>query len=225
MPRVTKQETMTAAEYALEMQKPKEISESLKTARLFAFQCKGRRLPEPRWKENGGEVRFAKDEVGIVRQGARKKTDRAPQWAFDFCWPDYRIACEVEGIIVYRDKASGQMVTRGGHTTPDGFNDDCEKYAWAAVLGWRLVRFTPKQVKAGFAIDMLVRLFHAVGAPLGPTRVENPQWTAEEIADMTRDRGATLAPYKFNTVPKFGRIDKPLPETTELQFAPEVPER
>jgi very-short-patch-repair endonuclease len=158
-------QTMTAAEYRLEMEKPKKVSESLATARLFAFHINSRRLPAPRWKENGGEVRFAMNEHGIPRQGARKKTDRAPQWAFDFAWPDYRLAVEVEGIIVYRDKASGQMVTRGGHTTPDGFNDDCEKYAWAAVLGWRVLRFTPKQVKAGFAIDMLVRMFAVVDQP------------------------------------------------------------
>lgn len=201
-----KQKPMSVDEYRLEMSKSQNESRSLETARLFAFQIKARRLPTPQWKENGGEVRFASDRPDIPRQSA-KKSDRAPQWAFDFAWPEHRIAVEIEGIIVYRDKATGQMVTRGGHTTPQGFNDDCEKYAWAAVLGWRLVRFTPRQVELGFAVDMLVRLFAAVEDPV---RVEVPR-------------------HYFPTDPGVGfkgpSIGELVCQTDELKFGAEDPQR
>ena len=185
--------------------KSEKISESLATARLLAFQIAGRRLPAPQWKENGGEVRFASDRPDIPRERA-KKTDRAPQWAFDFAWPDYKLALEVEGIVVMRDRHTGRAVSTGGHTDPQGFEDDCEKYAWAAVLGWRLVRFTPKQVKSGFAIDMLVRLFAVVDEPVRievPRVVfdpgtEPPQWTPEEIARMQAEG---RVPLTLNRLP------------------------
>lgn len=154
-------ETMSPDEYRAELAKPKKQSESEKLARLFAYQCKARKLPEPRWKYGpGGELRFAADHADIPRQ-RRMKTKAAPGWKFDFAFPAEMIAVEIEGLIVYRDKGSGHMVTRGGHTMPQDFKDDCEKYAWAAVLGWRVIRFEQSQVRSGFAVDMLVRLFEA----------------------------------------------------------------
>ena len=56
------------------------------------------------------------------------------EWRFDFAWPKYKLALEVEGGI-----HSG-----GRHTQPAGFLGDMEKYNSAAVLGWRVLRFTPR---------------------------------------------------------------------------------
>jgi very-short-patch-repair endonuclease len=154
---------MTTAEYRKLAGKSDEESEADKLARTFEFHVRARRLPPPRWKFGpGGELKFAADEVQLPRQNRRKKTKAAPAWRWDFAWPDHRVAVEIEGLVVYRDKATGHMQTRGRHTTPQGFNDDCEKYAWGAVLGWRVMRFTPVQVKRGFAIDMVVRMFAAL---------------------------------------------------------------
>ena len=64
------------------------------------------------------------------------------EWRFDFAWPDRRIAAEVEG---------GGWVY-GRHHRPKGYEQDCEKYNAATLLGWRVLRFTPEMVRDGRAI-------------------------------------------------------------------------
>lgn len=59
------------------------------------------------------------------------------KWRFDFAWPENKIAMEVEGGVW----------TGGRHTRGAGFLKDCEKYNAAASLGWRIFRFTPKQIR------------------------------------------------------------------------------
>lgn len=75
------------------------------------------------------------------------------KWRFDFAWPDWKIAVEIEG----------GTFSGGRHTRGVGFADDCRKYNCAALLGWRLFRFTTGQVKAGYAIDTMIEAFHFVG--------------------------------------------------------------
>lgn len=69
------------------------------------------------------------------------------QWRFDFAWPEYRVALEIEGGIW----------TGGGHTRGRGYREDMEKYNEAALHGWIVLRFTPKQVKNGGAMMPLDR--------------------------------------------------------------------
>ena len=56
---------------------------------------------------------------------------------FDFAWPDYKIAVEVEG--------NAWGVKGGGRHMQDS---DLEKYNIAATLGWRVLRFSPGMLKA-----------------------------------------------------------------------------
>lgn len=58
------------------------------------------------------------------------------KWRFDFAWIAERIAVEIEG---------GNF-TRGRHTRPIGFEQDCEKYNSAVMAGWRVLRFTPRML-------------------------------------------------------------------------------
>jgi len=67
------------------------------------------------------------------------------QFRFDFAWENEGLAVEVEG-----GTWSG-----GRHVTGKGFESDCEKYNLACLLGWRVLRFTGKQVKSGIAIDFV----------------------------------------------------------------------
>lgn len=46
----------------------------------------------------------------------------------------------------------------GRHTRATGFEGDCYKYNEATRMGWRVVRFTPKMIKNGDAIEMLTML-------------------------------------------------------------------
>ena len=72
------------------------------------------------------------------------------KWRFDFAFPDVKIAVEIEGGVW-----SG-----GRHTRAGGFTKDCEKYNAAALLGWRVFRFTSDMVTSGNAIDIVLEVLN-----------------------------------------------------------------
>lgn len=95
------------------------------------------------------------------------------QWSADFALTDHRILVEVEGgtwmqAIVQPD---GKVIA-GHHSHPIGYEKDCEKYNAAAILGWRLLRFTTQMVNDGRALRTIQQ---ALGLPLKPR-------TWEEVA-------------------------------------------
>lgn len=93
------------------------------------------------------------------------------KWAFDFCWPRQMAALEVDGGVYGRPvvchncgqtvkrhlKNGGTVVVREGgrHNTGTGFENDAEKLNEAAVLGWLVIRVTPKMIEDGRAIAWL----------------------------------------------------------------------
>jgi hypothetical protein len=98
------------------------------------------------------------------------------KWAFDFCWPPQRIALEIEGgafgryIVITNgyERRKGQSIPMkpgtvirvgGRHNTGSGMEADCDKYSWAAILGWCVVRATTTMVRDGKAIELLRHAF------------------------------------------------------------------
>jgi hypothetical protein len=73
------------------------------------------------------------------------------KWRFDYAWPMFKVAVEIEGGIWVR----GAHV-RGGH-----FLSDAEKYNNAGLLGWRVFRFTPRQLRSGEALTLMKLVFGA----------------------------------------------------------------
>lgn len=71
------------------------------------------------------------------------------KWRFDFCYPDQKIAIEVEGL-----RHNG--VSR--HTHIQGYTKDCEKYNEALLLGYKVLRITQKHVKSGEGLNWLEKL-------------------------------------------------------------------
>jgi hypothetical protein len=72
------------------------------------------------------------------------------KWRFDCVFPDSMVAVEIEG-----------GTRKGGrHNRHAGFERDAEKYNEAAILGWKVLRFTSEQVKRGLAIDTVLRALH-----------------------------------------------------------------
>lgn len=69
------------------------------------------------------------------------------KWRFDAAYVDRRLALECEGGIW----------VQGRHTQPQGFLKDCEKYNEAALLGWRVLRFTSQMIRNGTAIIQVER--------------------------------------------------------------------
>lgn len=147
-----------------------KLSRSKAIAQKFADQCFERALPD-----HERELRFA--------------TEIGRHWRFDFAFPLHKLAIEIEGLIVMR--VNGELICKGRHASISGFKEDCEKYAWAVVLGWRVMRFEQSQVRARTAIDMTVRALAALEGTLSlPAR--------ESIA-----RHKPKKPEKFATAPLF----------------------
>ena len=71
----------------------------------------------------------------------------ARRWRFDLAWRDAMLAVEVEG----------GLWIRGRHNRPMGYMRDMEKYNTAANMGWRVMRFTPRQVKNWDAIHVIAQ--------------------------------------------------------------------
>ena len=67
------------------------------------------------------------------------------KWRFDYAFPEYKIALEVEGGVH----------TAGRHIRPRGFLGDMEKYNSAAVLGWLVLRTTPDQLRTLSTVEMI----------------------------------------------------------------------
>jgi very-short-patch-repair endonuclease len=67
------------------------------------------------------------------------------KWRFDFAWPAQLLAVEVEG---------GTWVF-GRHGRGSGFEADCEKYAEAISMGWRVLRVTAGMVTTGVALKYI----------------------------------------------------------------------
>lgn len=67
------------------------------------------------------------------------------RWRFDLCWPDCKLAVEVDGGVW----------TGGRHVSGAGFTRDCVKLNEAVLLGWRVLRFTPAMVQDGSALQYI----------------------------------------------------------------------
>lgn len=61
------------------------------------------------------------------------------KWLFDFAWPEWKIAVEIDG---------GTAIG-GRHVRPAGFRADCEKINAAQLLGWAVYRGDSAMTKTG----------------------------------------------------------------------------
>ena len=67
------------------------------------------------------------------------------RWRFDYAFPEYKIALEVEGGVW----------TQGRHTRAQGFLGDIEKYNTATLMGWRVFRTTPTDLYRTATVNLL----------------------------------------------------------------------
>jgi hypothetical protein len=109
-------------------------------ALVFDEQCRFSGLPVPI-----AEYQFAKHLTPTELRAIGQEKPR--KWALDWAFVYDRIALEVEG---------GYAVG-GRHTSVAGYLNDLAKYNALALLGWRLLRVTPRDIKSGAALS-LVRL-------------------------------------------------------------------
>jgi hypothetical protein len=85
---------------------------------------------------------------------------------------------------------------------------DAEKYGEAMVLGWRVLRVTPRQVKTGMALRWIEGALEQIATSCGVQASVSPQPVVES---PTRGDAhpATSAPHSVR-VPHLGRL-RPVP--------------
>lgn len=81
--------------------------------------------------------------AGVVREYRFAPPRR---WRFDLALPLVMWAVEVDG---------GAFT--GGHSRGAAYEKECEKFNEATLLGWRVLRVTPKMVKQGSALALVRR--------------------------------------------------------------------
>jgi very-short-patch-repair endonuclease len=111
-------------------------------AEIRAQGSDGERALETQLRQTGA--------TGWVRE---LQFDPARRWRFDFAWPDLSVAVEVEGATW----------SAGRHSRGEGFEQDCVKYAEAAIRGWMVLRVTTDMVDDGRAIALVGRALWAAG--------------------------------------------------------------
>lgn len=77
--------------------------------------------------------------LGIPKPRAEVQFHSTRKWRFDYAWPQYRVALEIEGGVF----------TGGRHTSGAGFVKDAEKYNYAACMGWAIIRCMPRTLCTG----------------------------------------------------------------------------
>lgn len=95
-----------------------------------------------------GEETFARDcwvELGI-KQPKREFVFASPRkWRFDFAWEALKLAVEIEG----------GTWSQGRHTRGTGYEADIEKYNVAALMGWKVLRYSTAMVRSRIAIEQV----------------------------------------------------------------------
>lgn len=85
------------------------------------------------------------NERGIQTPTLELKFDPVRKWRFDFAWPEFMLALEVEGSV---------------HRIKGRFKSDIEKYAMAQLAGWTVLRVARAQIKNGQAILWLQEMIN-----------------------------------------------------------------
>lgn len=120
--------------------------------RKRSIGARGRSSPHDIWSRAEARARRTKLEdlfahqvhaYGLPSPEREYRFHAARRWRFDFAWPEFGIAAEIDG---------GTMGPRGRHVRGAGFEADAEKMNAAAAAGWKVFRYTSSHVRTGYAI-------------------------------------------------------------------------
>lgn len=80
-------------------------------------------------------IAYIKQETGIILVSEYKFHDTR-KWRFDFASLEHKIAIECDGAVW----------SNGRHTRGSGYVGDMEKFNQAALYGFRVLKFQPKEM-------------------------------------------------------------------------------
>lgn len=110
---------------------------------LYAFQVKALKLPEP-----VRQYRFAKE------------LDR--QFSADFVWTPRQIPT-LAGVLLVEIQGGIWRPGGGAHSHPLNIERDIEKQQCIALLGYRFLPITEKDLKSGIAMELTLQVLKRLG--------------------------------------------------------------
>ncbi len=97
----------------------------------------------PKWHGIVSALLFKQGWVGEFKFHPVRK------WRADLCHPEKKVIIEINGGVWIG----------GRHTSGSGFVKDMEKLNAAAILGYRILQYTPQQFKDGLPLSNLEEMF------------------------------------------------------------------
>lgn len=91
----------------------------------------------------------------VVRQLHFAKSMKR-RWRFDFAFPDFKVAVELDGVVMKR--INGTWLTMGRHADVKGMRADNQKGVAAIMCGWSVLHFLQDEVKPRRAINTTLRV-------------------------------------------------------------------
>ncbi len=85
-------------------------------------------------------------EAGLPEPKTQYQFHPQRRWKADFCYPEYRIICEVNGMTHQASR---------GHTSWAGIHRDYEKQNAAQLMGYRYFEFDREMIEDGTAINTI----------------------------------------------------------------------
>jgi very-short-patch-repair endonuclease len=86
--------------------------------------------------------------IGLPQPETEVRFHPTRKWRADFIWRKEKLIVEVDGGVF----------VGGRHSRGAGIEKDCEKFAEAMALGYRVMRVTPRHVKNGQAIQWIEKV-------------------------------------------------------------------
>lgn len=87
------------------------------------------------------------EHYGLPRPTPEHQFHADRKWRFDYAWLRQKVALEIEGGAGF-----------GRHTRRAGFIKDIEKYNAATLMGWKLLRCVPADVKDESVFELLKQI-------------------------------------------------------------------
>lgn len=80
--------------------------------------------------------------MGLPEPVEELRFDPVRRWRWDYAWPEYRLALEIQG----------GTWTSGRHSRGKGYKNDVEKLNAGQLAGWLVLWATTEQVQSGEAM-------------------------------------------------------------------------
>jgi len=100
--------------------------------------------------------KLSEAQIWLVDYLSERYDERQVKTEHQFCDNrKWRFDVALIGVRLYAFEIEGGLYVHGAHVRGQHYESDMNKYNVAAAMGWRVFRFTPKQVLRGEAKEFI----------------------------------------------------------------------